>query len=129
MKSSMTYLFFNGNCKEAMTFYGRCFGAEVKMMPIENSDRVMHASITTGRTQLMASDSMENLNVTTGTNFSVYLECESREQVDNFMRELSVGGKVTMAADNTFWGSYFGSVTDRYQVQWMLGYDLPAKSS
>jgi hypothetical protein len=29
-------------------------------------------------------------------------------------------GKITMPLQDTSWGAYFGSVTDKYGVQWMV---------
>src|SRR4051794_23085329 len=65
MKEITTYLNFNGNCREAMTFYAKCLGAELQLMPFsevpgdfpkEAKDLIMHARISKGRTLLMASD-------------------------------------------------------------------------
>ena len=46
MQGIVTYLNFDGNCKEAMTFYGKCLGAELFLMPFEDvADRIMHARL------------------------------------------------------------------------------------
>ena len=31
---------------------------------------------------------------------------------------------VTMPLQETFWGSYFGSCTDRFGINWQLDYEL-----
>jgi PhnB protein len=63
------YLFFNGNCREAMTFYARTLDGEVAAlftnseappdakMPGMPDDSVMHAMVVAGGVTLMASDS------------------------------------------------------------------------
>ena len=33
---------------------------------------------------------------------------------------LAEGGKVTMELQDMFWGAYFGSLTDKFGVQWMV---------
>ena len=33
MKSADTYLLFDGDCREAMEFYKKCFDAELFLMP------------------------------------------------------------------------------------------------
>jgi hypothetical protein len=57
MKELTTYLMFDGNCRQAMTFYGKCFGADVQILPFSESpcpappdakDRVMHANLRKG---------------------------------------------------------------------------------
>lgn len=36
--------------------------------------------------------------------------------------ELSEGGKVNMPMDQTFWGSYFGMCTDKFDINWMISF-------
>ena len=67
MKSTTTYLHFNGNCRTAMAFYRDCFGGDLDVMAYPdasgqpNTDphaRVMHSQIAQGgQAVLMASDS------------------------------------------------------------------------
>jgi len=61
--------------------------------------------------------------ITMGTNFSISLSTESKEEADALFGKLSKGGEVDMPMENTFWGSYFGMLTDPYGVQWMISYD------
>jgi len=52
MKDLYAYLNFDGNCRQAMTFYEKCLGAELQMMPFEQpeqaKDRIMHARLSKG---------------------------------------------------------------------------------
>ena len=65
------YLFFNGNCEQAVEFYRQALGAEVDfsirfkespeppppgMMPPNWGDKIMHTSFRVGQTTMMASD-------------------------------------------------------------------------
>jgi PhnB protein len=52
MRGATPYLIFNGNCREAMTFYQSCLGGELNVMTFgdagqksapEEKDRVTHA--------------------------------------------------------------------------------------
>lgn len=126
MKSASAYLMFNGNCKEAINHYARCFKTEARIMPAENSDKVMHASLNAGPVLIMASDWTDQ-GFQLGNNVQIYLDCQSHAEVDELHASLGEGGKSTMKPDNVFWGSYFGSVTDKFGVNWMLGYDQPKK--
>src|SRR5437773_7768587 len=69
------YLFFNGNCEEAIEFYRKALGAEVEMMmrfkespepqppgtvPPGFENKIMHASFRVGQTTVMASRSEEH---------------------------------------------------------------------
>ncbi len=66
-----SYLFFNGQCEEAVEFYRKALGAEVDftmrfkespephppgMVPPGFEDKIMHCSFRIGETTLMASD-------------------------------------------------------------------------
>eukprot|EP00958_Prasinococcus_capsulatus_P024281 scaffold3767_cov242-Prasinococcus_capsulatus_cf.AAC.10 len=57
---------------------------------------------------------------TKGNNFSVSLATESKQEADALFAKLGEGGTVTMPLANTFWGSYFGSFTDKFGVSWMV---------
>jgi uncharacterized glyoxalase superfamily protein PhnB len=65
------YLFFNGNCEQAVEFYRKALGAEVEMtmrfkespeapppgmVPPNWDDKIMHTSFRVGQTTVMASD-------------------------------------------------------------------------
>jgi len=63
-----TYLVFNGNCKEAFEFYATLLGGKIESMfthagsPMEAQtpanwlDKIMHAHLSVGGSQLMGSD-------------------------------------------------------------------------
>ena len=36
------------------------------------------------------------------------------------------GGKITMPLEKTFWESYFGMLTDRFGINWMVNCELPS---
>jgi PhnB protein len=132
MKNLTTYLNFDGNCRDAMKFYERCLGGELHMMPFsegpgnvpaEAKDRVMHARLSSGPIQLMASDTMPGMSFKQGNNFSLCIECESQEELQRLFSALEEKGKVTMALQDTFWGARFGMVTDQFGIGWMFNFE------
>jgi len=131
------YLTFNGNCREAMTFYNDCIGGELTIQSfgdVQGEDTseternlVMHANIVKGGFLLMASDTSERHgSVTTGTSVSLSFNCDSEEEIDTYFAKLSAGGNVTMPLEDTFWGAKFGMFTDRFGMHWMMNYDRPS---
>lgn len=125
MKTASPYLMFDGSCKEAINHYARCFKTEAQILPSEKDEnRVMHACIQKGSFMIMASD-WDSKDYRLGNNSQIYVDCESREEVDDLFSSLGEGGQAQMKPDDTFWGSYFASVTDKYGVCWMMGYDKP----
>lgn len=137
MASINTYLSFNGNAEEVFEFYKSVFGGEFQTLmrmsdvPAEHKaapgeeNQIMHVSLPIGRgTVLMGCDVPAKYGpVKEGSNFTVAIQADSKDEADTLFNGLSAGGKVTMAMDNTFWGSYFGMFTDKFGIQWMVGYD------
>lgn len=140
MPSLHPYLTFDGQCEEAFDFYKSVFGGEFaskgrfkEMPPSEDfkvpeseGEKIMHVSLPIGEhAVLMGSDSSEvfGWKEQKGNNFSISIGVDSKEEADRVFNGLSKGGKVTMPMDNTFWGSYFGMLTDQFGIQWMVSYD------
>ena len=136
------YLHFNGNCREVFEFYRSAFGGDFALcstfhdMPDqtgiaeEEKDNILHISYDIGGTTLMGSDvpSASAPPVEQGNNFSISYQTESREQTEELFNKISEGGKVTMPLGDMFWGSYFGSCTDKYGINWMFDYEEPQGS-
>jgi PhnB protein len=53
------------------------------------------------------------------------VDSESAAEVDRFVAALGAGGKVTMPAQDMFWGAYFGMLTDKFGLNWMFNFDKP----
>jgi PhnB protein len=71
---------------------------------------------------LMGTDAPESMGFTVnkGNNVHINLEPDTKEETNRLFAALSKGGKVTMELQETFWGAYFGSFTDRYGIHWMV---------
>lgn len=137
-----SYLFFNGRCEEAIEFYRKALGAEVKMMmrfkenpePMTEGcgpdggaipgENIMHASFRIGETEVMASDGMGN-GKPEFKGFSLSLTAASDAEAQRLFKALSDGGKVEMPMMKTFYASSFGMVEDRFGVSWMVIKPLP----
>jgi len=132
MKAANTYLFFDGNCREAMTFYGECFGGEPNFtpysvlpvqpgaQPVAAPDRILHSEFRAGDLVLMGSDFQPDSAFVRGNNFSISLTCESLAEMERVFGVLSAGGQVQAPMHDAFWGDRFGMLTDRFGTGWML---------
>ena len=130
------YIHFKDNCLEAMTFYRDCFGGELSVLKVGESPMaeqmpgmeamVMHSQLTTSDWMIMASDWCAPTTFTPGNNSSIMVECVDEEQQAALFAKLSEGGKASMPLDDTFWGSRFGMLTDRFGTDWMLNCTKPA---
>ncbi|MUV03482.1 VOC family protein [Flavobacterium rakeshii] len=135
MKAVNPYLNFNGNTEEAFNFYKSVFGGEFvtvmrfgetpgcESMPETEKNGIMHIALPLGSSLLMGTDvpkSMEQVKF--GTNSSITIDAESREEADRYFNGLAEGGKVGMPMDDMFWGAYYGMLTDKFGVQWMINF-------
>ncbi|MDA7949390.1 MAG: glyoxalase/bleomycin resistance/extradiol dioxygenase family protein [Hyphomicrobiaceae bacterium] len=128
------YLFFNGNCAEAIASYVEIFGGEImeKMpasdmppeydVPDENRHLVMHSRIRIGDGFLMASDNLMGEN-TEMTGSSVLVSLPTVDAGKAAFDTLADGGAIEMPYGPTFWSKGFGMLTDRFGVRWMIGCD------
>ena len=126
-----TYIFFDGNCAEAMRYYEKVLGGKLEILmkhsdsPAPNpdpamADRIIHARLDIGGRKLMASDSMVGKPIGGAKGFSLSLSYPSPEEAKKIFDALSEGGRVTMPMTETFWAKAFGMTVDKYGISWMV---------
>ena len=122
------YLFFTTACEEALAFYTRCgLGQVAEMvrfgdngMPVRNEamrGKIMHAKFEGPGVLFYASDN-DDAEPMRGS--AHILMTQDRAQTKQLFERLSEGGKITSALGLQPWGNYYGKLTDRFGVQWML---------
>lgn len=139
------YLTFNGNCRQAFEFYQDVFEKEIPYMGTfgempqqdgpemseEDKNKIMHVSMPISQeTVLMGSDTTGEWagDFVAGNNFAISVNAESRDEANRIYERLGrQGGHMKMAMTDTFWGAYFGMLTDQFGINWMVNYDDPAK--
>jgi len=129
--SVQPYLFFDGKCDEALTFYMRAVGAEPKMLmrfkeaPDQSmvspgsADKVMHAQVQIGDATVLMSDG-RCTGKTDFKGFALTISAKSENEADKTFDALAAGGQVTMPMSKTFFSQRFGMLTDKFGVQWMV---------
>jgi PhnB protein len=125
------YLSFEGRADEAIEFYKKAIGAKVDMLmrfkeapdqsmvTPESKDKVMHAALRAGDTQLLMSDG----RCTGSANFNgiaLALSAATDADAERIFNALAEGGKVNMPMAKTFFSSKFGMVADKFGVGWMV---------
>jgi PhnB protein len=128
------YLFFDGRCEEAIEFYRRTLGAEVKMLmrwkdcpekpnkdmvPPGSENKVMHASFRIGETEVMASDGRCQ-GKPSFQGFSLSVAAPNETEAKRLFNALADGGQVQMPLAKTFFSPSFGMLADRFGVSWMV---------
>lgn len=129
------YLFFKGNCLEAMTRYADVLGGTISgvfrnadapdaesRMP-GGDDLVMNMMMTLGHATLMASDNSDDM-YDRPRGFRIMLPAASRAEFDRIFDALAGDAEVIeMAPAPTFWAERFAMFTDRFGTPFMLSWD------
>lgn len=141
------YLTFKGNCKQAFDFYKSIFGGDypyvgtfgemppqedMPPIPDDMKDKIMHISLPISKeTILMGSDTGGEWSpdYIVGTNFSISISTDSKDKADSFFAKLSDKGQAKMPMNKTFWGDYFGMLTDKFGINWMISFNESASKS
>ena len=137
MATVATYLNFPRTTEEAFTFYASVFKTEFSApilrfgphgcggAPLPEADQqlVMHVCLPIlGGHLLMGTDAPESMgrNCITGTNVFINLMPDTKSEADALFAALSAGGSIDCPMQDMFWGDYFGTLTDRFGIQWMI---------
>jgi PhnB protein len=125
------YIFFDGRCDEALKFYEKALGAKVDMLmrfkdaPDQSmvspgsKDKVMHAAVHIGDTQVLMSDG-RCLGKPSFQGFALTISATDDAEGDRRFNALAEGGQVQMPMAETFFASRFGMVADKFGVGWMV---------
>jgi PhnB protein len=128
------YLIFEGRCEEALEFYKKAVGAEVKFLhrfkdspepPAPGAvapgweNKIMHATFSIGQSTLHASDG-RGQGKAKYEGFSLSLTVATPAEADRYFAALVDRGQATMPLSKTFFSPRVGMLTDRFGVAWMV---------
>jgi PhnB protein len=132
MSIATTYLFFNGNCAEAMRFYERTLGGKLDLLTYADSpsgevppniaaDKIMHARLAIDeRATILASDDMSGEPYRGMHGFMVALAYPTAAEATRIFNALAEGGRIWAPLAKTFWSEAFGMLSDRFGTPWMV---------
>ena len=124
------YLSFRDTARQAMEFYQSVFGGELTTStfgefqvsddPAEK-DKLMHGQLTAeGGLILMGADTPNAIPLTPGNNYSVSLSGDDESTLRGYWDKLSAGGNITMPLEKAPWGDWFGMLSDKFGVSWLV---------
>jgi predicted 3-demethylubiquinone-9 3-methyltransferase (glyoxalase superfamily) len=122
-----TFLMFEGHAEEAMRFY-------VSLLPRSSivsiqrygadepgpEGTVKHALFELAGCRYACIDSPAKHEFTFTPSVSLFVDADSREQLDDLVGKLSEGGKFLMPAGDYGFSQWFAWVQDRFGVSWQL---------
>lgn len=134
-----TYLNFARETEAAFGFYKTVFNSDYEhgimrfgdmppapgspAMPDADRNLVMHMELPIlGGHILMGSDAPESMGfrITPGNNSYIMLEPDTPEETRRLYELLAEGGTVEQPLQVMFWGALYGSLKDKFGVQWMF---------
>lgn len=128
------FLLFDGNCKEAMTFYHQCLGGDLRltklgdtpmkdMFPVEKHERIINAYLKSGGVEFSATDWMaapERLPQQ-GNTFAIFVIGTGFDELKATFEKLSAGAsKEAYQELNELPFGMYGQFTDKFGVPWIF---------
>jgi len=127
VKNVMPFLMFEGTAEEAMNFYtsvieDSAITSITRYGPNENGTEgsVMQATFTLKGQSFMCIDSHVKHQFTFTPSFSIFVVCDTEEELEQLYTQLSSGGKLLMPMDNYGFSKKFAWVNDKFGVSWQL---------
>ncbi|UGB28711.1 VOC family protein [Metabacillus sp. B2-18] len=128
------YLVMNGNAAEAIEFYQKALNAQLLFsqsfdempenpefpLPEEAKKRISHATMQVGETEVMLSDTFPGQPHQSGNQVTICISTDNPQNSREMFEELSNDGVVTMPLQETFFSPAYGSVTDKFGVNFQI---------
>jgi PhnB protein len=128
------YITLDGKTKEAIKFYQDAIGAQIVAtqtfgempsdpsypLPDEAKERIAHALLKVGDTDLMFSDTFPGQPHQIGSNVSIAIVATSVEESKKIFEQLARDGQVHMPLQKTFWSESYGALSDKYGIHWQI---------
>ncbi|MFB4268687.1 VOC family protein [Nonomuraea sp. GTA35] len=127
MKVTTFLMFQNGDAEEAMNFYVSLFD-DGKVVAVERfgpgepgpEGTVKHALFTLAGREYMCIDSVPKHDFTFTPSMSLFVDCDSEEQIQRLYDALGEGRQALMPLGSYGFSTKFGWVNDRFGVSWQL---------
>ncbi len=120
-------MFQDGKAEEAMNFYTSLIENSaitniIRYGANESGDEgtVMQATFTLKGQEFMCIDSNVNHQFSFTPSFSIFVTCNTEEELDNVYQKLNEGGQALMPLGDYGFSKKFGWINDRYGVSWQL---------
>lgn len=122
-----TFLMFEGKAEEAMNFYTSLFD-QSEIVSISRYDEngpgkegtVIQAMFTLHGQEFMCIDSYVNHNFTFTPAMSLYVTCDTEEEIETAFNKLAEDGAVLMPLGAYPFSKKFSWLNDKYGVSWQL---------
>jgi PhnB protein len=127
-----TYLFFNGDCADALALYQTAFDAQIHSLirfrdtpdsanvAPEWQDKVMHGLFSVGPNAIMVSDGQFGQPRKDYAGFTLSIAANDAASGERIFSVLAEGGEILTPWQSTFFTAGFGMLKDRFGVPWLI---------
>lgn len=131
-----TYLYFNGDCREAIEYYCTLFKqpmpkiqtygeippTDEHQLPEDAKNLVLYSELEVEGYTFYMSDNLPGYEAEAGENISVVIDATHEEELREMYHYLRKEGEVLMDMRETFFSELYARVRDRFGIQWELNY-------
>ena len=130
------FIYFNGDCREAVEYYAEVFGLDKPEFMIcrdvpgipdfvgtdedRAKGRIMYAGLKIKGSTVMFADAPNNRKLTPGDNVYLTVNCGTIEETTEIFNKLKEGGHVRIALQEVFFTKCLGSLTDKFGLNWFV---------
>ena len=132
------FIYFNGNCRQAVEFYAEVFGLDTPQFMIcgdapgitdfvgtdedKQKGLIMYAGLKIKGSTVMFADAPNNKKVQMDSNVCLTINCETIDETHEIFDKLKAGGKVNIDLQEVFFSKCLGSLTDKFGLNWFVVY-------
>lgn len=136
LTQTFPYFIFEGEAKEAYDFYADALSAEKisftqykdnpddpegEFSTAEVAELVMNAELRlSDGTPIMFTDNFPSMPFVPGNTINQTLVFDNADETKELFNKLAVEGNVTMDIQETFWSPAYGTLTDKFGVDWQI---------
>ncbi len=129
------YLIFDGNTREVAKYYAEVFETEEPNfmtfgtthapgeLPPGAEHLIMHTQLIIAGSRLMFSDNFPGQPYQQGNNITLAYVSDDETAIRSAFQKLKLDGNVIMDLMETPWSKCYGSVTDKFGIQWQFSHE------
>ena len=125
------HLTFNGNCRQAMTFYQDCLGGRLHFQTVGDFPAatklikrvkrcIVLAALSKNGMVLLGSDLTADSWLIRGNAITLTLRCKSKQEMKAICDKLADGGSIHDSLKLNYWGIWSVNLKDKFGHHWLL---------
>ena len=127
------YITFDGNCKEAVTFYTEVFETDSPIFATfgdfespafqldeKTKSLIMHTQLWISNDSILFSDNFPGVPYSAQGNISIAISEKDGSLIRKYFERMKAGGTIIMELSATEWSPCYGMLTDKFGIKWQF---------